>query len=1039
MKFDLSYLSNPSVLHLGCEAPRAYFIPFENAETARTGDREQSERFISLCGEWDFRYGRSVRELGDFLSESSPAFNETIRVPMSWQMALDRDYDRPLYTNRRYPHPIDPPHIPDQNPCGLYRRRFRLNADFLRDRDLYLNFEGVDSGFYVFVNGECIAYSQVSHCTSEICVTKYLHEGENELLVLVFKWCDGSYLEDQDKPRLSGIFREVYLLSRERVHLRDFYFRTSIAEDFSLAQVEVEFDLTGSAEITYALRDPEGTLIADGRRLIEEKGTIRFPVSAPKLWSDELPQRYELLLTIGKETIRQMVGLRRYEIRNGVVLVNGKPVKGKGVNRCESHPELGAAIPYEHLLRDLMILKAHNVNMIRTSHYPNDPRFYELCDQYGFYVCDEADLETHGLQYRELLYPTHFLSWSALTDDPSWRDAYIDRAQRVMERDKNFACVLFWSVGNESGCGCNYRAMADYYHERMPGCIVHSENLTRLKNFIERGLLTKEEARWDHYGDYTDINSRMYPSPDDVEKYYLAEGTENKPLYLCEYSHAMGNGPGDLATYWNLILSHDRFFGGCVWEMFDHAVNVGTVDAPKYVYGGYFGYPMNDNHFCVDGLLSPGRVPHIGMLEYRQILRPARIDAFDFASGRFCVRNLRYFTDLSDLDLTWKLERNGEEIASGAFPSLAAMPQGSEEYRIDPSIFRDLTGDCYLTFSYLLHSDRPWAKAGYEIGFEQFEAPSKQESAPAFLRRPLSIQTEPYDYKVTDGRTVWRVDRMRGLVSEISLDGKALLASPICLNVWRAPTDNDSKLRPYWDEALLFMTDTRCDACMIEEESPDRIVVRSKLTLAAPSRRPILRGDVQYIFTSEGALTIEQSLHVLSLAEQFGTAYAPKAPVKELCLPRLGLQFSMPEGAELLRWFGPGPTGSYADMHLSARMGRYESSVTDHFEHFIYPQENLAHNGTRRFSVRAADGFGLKLVPGGEDKSFSFNCSHFTPQMIDEAKYDDELIPLKETVVNVDLLQTGIGSASCGAPVPKSLRIYPGDYRFCVRIETIIP
>ncbi|MBQ3073023.1 MAG: DUF4981 domain-containing protein, partial [Oscillospiraceae bacterium] len=613
---------------------------------------------------------------------------------------------------------------------------------------------------------------------------------------------------------------------------------------------------------------------------------------------------------------------------------------------------------------------------------------------------------------------------------------YLDRAERVMERDKNFTCVIFWSVGNECGVGANFRAMADYFHERMPGCIVHSENLTRLENMVEKGRLTKEEAHWERYGRFADINSRMYPSLDDVKEYYIADTAERRPFYLCEYSHAMGNGPGDLKAYWDLIYSDDRFFGGCVWEMIDHSVNIGTKDDPKFVYGGYFGYPMHDNHFCVDGLLFPDRTPYTGMLEYRQVLRPVRIDSFDFATGRFAVRSLRHFTDLSDLDLKWKLERNGKTLAEGCFEKLGIAPQQSREFCIDPSVFRGLTGNCFLTFSYVQNKDYPWADAGYEVGFEQFEAPaSAMETTPA-PKRDLTLRTEAFDYLITDGHTSWRVDRLRGLIAEIRSGEKELLASPIGLNIWRAPTDNDAKLRPAWDAELMPLADSRCDRCSVEEESAQRIVISASLTVAAPSRRPLLRAELRYIF-ADGGVEIEQSYHVLSLAEKLGDAYVAKEPVEELCLPRLGLQFSMPEGSEQLSWFGPGPTSAYADMGAAARMGRFETTVTEHFEHYIYPQENLAHSGTRRFAVCGDDGVGLRVMPSGETKSLSFNCSHFTPHMLDEAQYDFELVPLEETVVHVDLLQTSIGSASCGAPVPETERVGPGDYKFSVRIETV--
>ena len=784
MNFDLSFLTDPQTLHVGCEAPRAYFVPFGSVAAARTRDRAESDRVLSLSGDWDFRYCRSVRELGDFLAPDAPAFTEKLTVPMSWQLALDRDYDRPLYTNVRYPVPVDPPFVPGENPCGLYRRVFEVDADALASRELYLNFEGVHSAFYVFLNGRLAEYSQVSHLTTEINVTGHLRAGRNELLVLVFKWSDGSFLEDQDKIRSSGIFREVYLLARDPVHLRDVFVRTPTAEDFSSAAVEADLELTGEAAVAYALSAPDGATVAEGSLFVKGKGALSLPVPSPALWSDEIPALYELLLTVGGEVVRLEVGIRRFEVRGSVIFINGKKVKGKGVNRHDSHPLLGAATPLEHMERDLLILKAHNVNMIRTSHYPNDPRFYELCDRYGFYVCDETDIETHGMQ-AGFGQSVNLQTWCQLTDNPEWKAAYLDRAERMMERDKNHACVLFWSVGNESGCGTNHAAMAEYFHRRYPGAIVHSEDHTRMNlNCDVKGYLNRRQAALEGLDDYTDVNSRMYPSFRDVETNYLGRNAK-KPFFMCEYSHAMGNGPGDLEGYWSRIYANDTFFGGCVWEMLDHSVDVGTPGHPKYVYGGHFGNPVNDGNFCVDGLLYPDRRPHTGMLEYKQVLRPARVTAFDPGKGTFTVRSHRFFTDLSDLDLLWKLERNGRTVAEGRFVSLRVAPGRSWTYAIDPSVFRGLSGNCYLTLSFRSNVSRPWAEAGNEVGFEQFAVPAAAEAPveKADRKAVFALSSTDFDYTVTDGDTVYRVDRLRGLLAALNDRGKDLLASPVTLNV----------------------------------------------------------------------------------------------------------------------------------------------------------------------------------------------------------------------------------------------------------------
>ncbi len=1045
MNPTLTYHTDPSILHIGCESPRAYFVPFGSVAAARTGNRAASDRFLTLSGDWDFRYCRNLRELGDFLAPDAPAFAEKLTVPMSWQMALDRGYDRPLYTNVRYPMPVDPPHVPDENPCGLYRRTFVVSAESLASRGVYLNFEGVDSAFYVFVNGRFAAYSQVSHTTTEVNVSKLLRAGENELLVLVFKWSDGSYLEDQDKIRLSGIFREVYLLFRDPVHLRDLFVRTPTAEDFSAATVEVDLSLTGKAEVGYVLNGPDGSAVAEGSLSVSETGKLSLPVSAPALWSDETPVLYELLLTVGGEVVRAMVGVRRYEVRGRVVYVNGKKVKGKGVNRHDSHPTLGSATPLWHIERDLLLLKAHNVNMVRTSHYPNDPRFYELCDRYGLYVCNEADIETHGMQFGGYGPTVTTRTWGQLSDSPAWKDAYLDRAERMMERDKNHACVLFWSVGNESGCGTNHRAMADYFHSRYQGCLVHAEDLSRqIYNRDTRGM-NEEQFGISSLGDYADVDSRMYPTPEELDSYYLnAKARSKHPVFLCEYSHAMGNGPGDFETYWQRIYRHDCFFGGCVWEMLDHSVDVGSPDCPKYVYGGHFGNPVNDGNFCVDGLFYPDRRPHTGMLEYKQVLRPARVTAVNFEKGTVTVRNHRYFTDLSDLDLLWKLERNGKTVAEGRILSLGVAPEHSRAYRIDPALFAGLSGNCYLTLSFRVNRSCPWAEVGYEVGFEQFAVPAAKQTVPPPARPAGLILTETdFDLTVADGETVYRVDKLRGLLSSINDHGKELLSSPVSLNVWRAPTDNDRKIRRDWEAAFLHLADTRCNACEAAENTPRRVVIRASLVLAAPSQRPVLRGTVEYRFEPARGVVIAQDLHVFSDAERansiptvltqkidFEGRDATKTPV----LPRLGVQFSMPRGTERLRWFGLGPMEAYADKRQAARMGVYESTVTDHFEHYVKPQENMAHDGTKWAEIYTEAGHGLVILPAEETEQISFNCSHFSPKTLTGTRYDFELVPAEETVVNVDLRQAGIGSASCGPTLAEQYRILPNDYSYSFRI-----
>ncbi|MBQ9778791.1 MAG: DUF4981 domain-containing protein, partial [Clostridia bacterium] len=621
--------------------------------------------------------------------------------PRSWQTVLGRGYDLPHYTNVNYPFPFDPPFVPDDNPCGLYMRDVEIAPALLAQKRLYLNFEGVDSCFYLFINNRFAAYRQVSHMTSEIDVTDYLLLGKNTLAVVVLKWCDGSYLEDQDKFRLSGIFREVYLLARDPVHLIDVDVRTYLSDDFAKASAKVALTLNGSADLTYRLESPDGSTVVQGSCTVDGTGVLSLDVNAPALWSDETPNLYRLFLYSGKEHLCLFVGFRDIRIVNRVILINGKKVKARGVNRHDSHPYLGAATPLDHMIADLMLLKRHNVNTIRTSHYPNDPRFPALCDKYGFYLIDETDLETHGAQ--------NCGNWDYFTDSPDWTEAYLDRVQRMYERDKNHPCVVMWSLGNESGTGCNHVAMANYLRARDPRNLVHAEDITRraANGYPEKNIAPKTGK--DLNSTVTSLDSRMYPSCEEIDRLYNSKAI-TAPLFLCEYSHAMGNGPGDLKSYWDQIYKYDWFFGGCVWELLDHSVATGDdpYAAPHFVYGGDFGDTPNDGNFCVDGLVSPLREPHTGMREYKEVIKPI---ALSYEAGKLKIRNLRCFTTLSDLDFYWTLARNGKTVTEGRILSPNVAPGRSRTFAL-PHFNAALTGEwCTLTVRIRQNTSTAWAEA----------------------------------------------------------------------------------------------------------------------------------------------------------------------------------------------------------------------------------------------------------------------------------------------------------------------------------------
>ena len=1005
-------------LHVGCEKPHAYFIPYGSRKAAKTVNRAASNRFVTLCGEWDFRFYRSIREVEDFTAAdwSAEGFDR-LNVPMSWQLARGRGYDTAHYTNENYPFPVDPPFVPDDIPCGLYARCFEIDAETLCTRDVKLVFEGVDSCFYLYINDQFVGYSQVSHMTSEFTVNQYLTAGKNSIKVLVLKWCDGSYLEDQDKIRLSGIFREVYLLLRDRVHLTDLFIKTQLSDDFKVATLSMELETNGATEVGYELLSPDGISLADGSLSVDRNGVLTLKVDTPMLWSDETPNLYELYLTVGEEHIRQAIGFRRFEIKGKVIYVNGKKVKGKGVNRHDSHPKLGSATPMDHMLRDLYILKAHNVNMIRTSHYPNDPRLLELCDRLGFYVCDEADIETHGMT--RLKNEEGLTRWHELTESPLWTKAYLDRAERMMERDKNRACVLMWSVGNESGTGLNHRLMSEYFHRRIPGCIVHCEDASRQR--AKYASATDPDERVQIDADYFDVQSRMYPTVDDVLRDYILNKHCQKPFFLCEYSHAMGNGPGDLEEYWQQIYRHDAFFGGCVWEMLDHSVDIGTPGKPAYVYGGDFGNVPNDGNFCVDGLLYPDRRPHSGMLEYKQVLRPCRVTAYELEKGRVTLRNMRYFTSLSDLDLVWTLERNGEVIGEGRVTGLQIAPQRSRSYTLDLGDPCALDGYCYLNLSFRTNRSHPWAAAGYEVGFEQIEVRALPVARVAETAIPtrLLLEGDAQVLRITDGQTVYELDRVKGMLRGITSNGKQLLSSPMLPTVWRAPIDNDRVPKADWYRALYNRLYVKCYGCEVTEQDEDTVGIKASISLGGDCKAPVLYATVTYQIKCGEGITVTTDVK-----------RAHDAPF----LPRFGFVFQMPAENERLSYFGRGPQESYRDKRHASHVGLFSTTVTEHFEHYVRPQENMAHTDTRWVTVGNEAGQGLLITNAEGTPTFSFNCSHYTAEQLTATAHDYELVPLEETVVHVDYEQSCIGSASCGPKLTEEKQLSARTFAYSFRL-----
>ena len=643
------YYEDLSVLHENTMPARAYYVPASIRMDNLMEHREKSDRMQLLNGTWKFRYFNSIYDVQDSFFEKdydTENFDE-IQVPSVWQMA---GYDAHQYTNIRYPFPFDPPYVPQDIPCGAYVHTFNYGRDENAPK-AFLNFEGVDSCFYVWINGSYVGYSQVSHMTSEFDITDLLQDGTNTVAVLVMKWCDGSYLEDQDKFRMSGIFRDVYILKRPEQTIRDYHIKTKI--EGMLAKVELDMKFYSPANVKISIEDRNGAVVAVGS--ISEDGTSVLEIASPELWNTENPYLYKLILETEHEVIVDHIALRKIEIKDQTIYLNGQKIKFRGVNRHDSDPVTGFTISLEQIKTDLILMKQHNFNAIRSSHYPNAPFFYEMCDKYGFMVIDEADIEAHGpfmIYRKDDTDYNRFKRWNEkIADDPVWQTAIVDRVKLMVERDKNRFCIVMWSMGNESAYGCNFEKALEW-----------------TKKFDPDRITQYESARYRNYDktyDYSnlDVYSRMYPALSEIREYLDKDGS--KPFLLVEYCHSMGNGPGDFEDYFQMIQNNDKLCGGFVWEWCDHAIAHGIAENGKtiYAYGGDHGEEIHDGNFCMDGLVYPDRTVHTGLLEYKNVYRPARVISYDKGSGRLVFHNYMDFDDLKDYaKISYELTRKEREL-----------------------------------------------------------------------------------------------------------------------------------------------------------------------------------------------------------------------------------------------------------------------------------------------------------------------------------------------------------------------------------------
>lgn len=1002
---------NHNVLERNRLKSRAYFIPFSDEKSALTNDRGNSTMFQTLNGMWKFRYFQAPEQTPqDFYDDSfdTGEWGE-IAVPGNWQM---QGYGNPHYTNVVYPFPVDPPHVPTENPTGCYRRNFYIPKNW-QDQMVTLRFEGVDSAFHVWVNGQEIGYSQGSRNASEFDLTPFIRRGENNISVRVYQWSDGSYLEDQDMWWLSGIFRDVYLLAVPKFHLRDFFVQTDLDEQAHNAVLRIKTEIVNDetdsrvGEVEFQLLDHRlNPLTQVAKQISIGSGkktdiTVAIPVSNPEKWSVEHPYLYSLMIVLKTtagdvlQVIQQRVGFRTVELKDGNLLVNGVPLMFKGVNRHEHHPDSGRAVPLDSMRRDILLMKQHNINAVRTSHYPNDPRFYDLCDQYGLYVIDEADLECHGFAHTE--------QFNQLSDSPDWEAAYVDRVERMVHRDKNHPSIILWSLGNESSYGCNHAKMYDWVCKADPTRLVHYEG--------DRDAKT------------ADVYSSMYTSIDDLVK--LGEKEElDKPHILCEYAHAMGNGPGTLKEYWETFYGYKRLQGGFVWEWLDHGIRRHTENDKEYfAYGGDFGDEPNDYNFVIDGLVRPDRTPSPGLIEYKKVIEPVKVEAADLLSGEIKVENRYDFIGLNHLHLSWSITADGQTIESGKLAVPEVAPGESKKVEIPYSLpVKILAGTEYwLNIQFTLAEDMLWAGAGHEVAWEQFLLPVDVPSVSLSIEDEATLAVEESNGKLrVDGDHFTLIfDQVYGRITSWLSEGAEVLLQGPKLDFWRAPTDNDHHEAKEWKAFGLHRLQHRVNHVKWEQSADHRTVtVRINVRIAPP----VLSWGINcvYTYTLLGSGDVMIDVHGIPQGD------GPKT------FPRIGLQLTLPQLLNNVDWYGRGPGESYSDTKLANRYGIYNANVDALYMPYIYPQENGNRSDARWVSLTNTSGAGLFAAGGPE---FNFSAHRYTAADFEQAQHTYELVPRKEITLHLDYRHHGIGTASCGPGQLPKYKLPSEEFHFYTRLK----
>ena len=985
---------------------RAHFLTFPSKEKALLNNNRYTHAFKNLNGVWKFMFldAPEYSPEGFFNSDFDVTKMDDITVPGNWQL---QGYGKMHYSDLWYNFPINPPYVPTENPTGIYKRTFFVEESY-RDKKIIIRFCGVDSAYHLWINGKEVGYSKVARNESEFDITDFIRVGEeNDVTVRVYQWSDGTYLEDQDMWWESGIFRDVELIGVPKDGINDYKVIADLDDEYKngIFKVEAFLRTTKEVNVTFELVDAgENTVFTKTVVAKEGKACIDEVIADVNHWTAETPYLYKLFMTVEDdgqivEVIPQNVGFRNIRLNGETFLVNGVAIKFKGVNRHDYSPQNGRVVSREEIEKDIILMKQFNINAIRTSHYPNSYYLYDLCDEYGMYLIAETDLECHGFEL------TGDYKW--ITDDPSWELAYVSRMTRMIERDKNHPAIIFWSLGNESAFGCNFRKMTDVAHEMDPTRLVHYE-----------GDFDVESA---------DVYSTMYTWIENPKKPYLMKDIiekSKKPHIHCEYCHAMGNGPGNLKDYQDLVYAHDKLQGGFVWEWFDHGIESFTESGEKYYrYGGDFGDDPSNKDFCIDGLIMPDRTPSPGLYEYKKVIEPMTTTAVDIQKGIINLLSRYDFANLDRFNLVYKVMEDDVILQTGfmAVPSIEARANKDITLPYDLSVIKVKPGaHYYVNISYQLREDTSYASSGHELATAQFELPLYKEGIVVRPEGILNVEKEHTTLHVKGANFSLDFNLVNGNLMNIVRDGMQVLSKGPRLTLWRAPISNDMEIIDKLKK--VYFLHLEHEVVMNIDYHMEGNILKVEVDTINSTTNSAWHFKTKYVYT------VCPSGDVLIDVEGTPSGRVDLAPDM---LPRIGVSMHLDKSMEHVRYFGMGPGENYADSKEAAQMGLYANTVDGLFTNYVIPQENGNHMGCKWVSMTNDRGMGLLASTEGD---FNFSASWYEDKDLDDAKHTCDLVKRDYIVFNVDYKQNALGTNSCGQWQLDKYRAKFEDFKLSFRL-----